>query len=57
MKAAVETLDSIVVKRPRLRKRGRQNLCLDNGYDFPEIVREIFKRRYVDERLFFGIDT
>ena len=47
MKAAVQTLDSIVVKRPRPRKYRRQNLCLDKGYDFPEIEREVFKRRYL----------
>lgn len=47
MKAAVETLDRIVVKRPRPRKYRKQNLCLDKGYDFPEIAREVFKRRYV----------
>lgn len=47
MKAATETLDSIVVRRPRPRKYRRQNLCLDKGYDFPEIEREAFKRRYV----------
>lgn len=44
MKAAVKTLDSIVVKRRRNR---RHNLCLDKGYDFPEIEREAVKRRYV----------
>jgi putative transposase len=48
MKAASETLDSIVVKRPRPRKyRRQQHLCLDKGYDFPEIAREVFKGRYV----------
>jgi putative transposase len=47
MKAAVETLDSIVVKRPRPRKYRRQHLCLDKGYDFPEIAREVVRRRYV----------
>ena len=36
MKAATETLDRTVVKRP-LKK---QNLCLDKGYDYPEIERE-----------------
>ena len=36
MKAATETLDRTVVKRP-LKK---QNLCLDKGYDNPEIGRE-----------------
>ena len=33
IKAATETLDRTVVKRP-LKK---QNLCLDKGYDYPEI--------------------
>ena len=43
MKAATETLDSVIVERP-LKK---QNLCLDKGYDFPEIERESTKRRYL----------
>jgi putative transposase len=43
MKAAKDTLDSLTVKRP-LKK---QNLCLDKGYDYPEIERESIKRRYV----------
>ena len=36
MKAATETLDRTVVKRPL----NKQNLCLDKGYDYPEIERE-----------------
>ena len=37
MKAATETLGSVIVERP-LKK---QNLCLDKGYDdYPEIERE-----------------
>jgi hypothetical protein len=50
MKAAAETLDSIVIKRrPRPRKyRRQQHLCLDKGYDFPEIEDDAaIKRRYV----------
>jgi putative transposase len=43
MKAARETLDRTVVKRPL----NKQNLCLDKGYDYPEIERESTKRRYV----------
>ena len=43
MKAATETLDSVIVERP-LKK---QNLCLDKGYDYPEIERESTKRRYM----------
>jgi putative transposase len=43
VKAATNTLDSVIVERP-LKK---QNLCLDKGYDFPEIERESTKRRYI----------
>ena len=43
MKAATDTLDNVIVERP-LKK---QNLCLDKGYDYPEIERESTKRRYV----------
>jgi hypothetical protein len=39
MKAATETLDRTVVERPSK----NQNLCLDKGYDYPEIER---KRSY-----------
>ena len=41
--AATDTLDSVVVKRS-LKK---QNLCLDKGYDFPEIEKESINRRYI----------
>jgi hypothetical protein len=37
MKAATDTLDSVVVERP-LKK---QNLCLDKGYDFPKILDSV----------------
>jgi putative transposase len=47
MKAAVETMDSIVIERPRPRKYRRQHICLDKGYDFPEIEGEVLKRSYV----------
>jgi len=42
-KAATETLDRTVVKRPL----NKHNLCLDKGDDFLEIERESAKRRYV----------
>ena len=47
MKAAMETLDSMVVKRSLLAPYHPQHLCLDKGYDFPEIERGVVKRRYV----------
>jgi putative transposase len=37
MKAAINTLDTMIVQRPSY----KQNLCLDKGYDFPEIGKEI----------------
>ncbi len=43
IKAAIEILDHIVIKRPRPRKYSRQNLCLDKGYDFAKIQREVVK--------------
>ena len=41
MKAAKDTLDSVIVQRPLK----QQNLSLDKGYDFSEIERESTKRR------------
>jgi putative transposase len=47
MMAATNTLDSIVVNRPHPRWYRIQHLCLGKGYDFPEMEREVLKRRYV----------
>src|SRR6476660_2241028 len=43
MKAAKDTLDSVITQRPLK----QQNLCLDIGYDYLEIEIESIKRRYV----------
>ena len=40
MKLVEETVDSLIVKRPRPTKTRPQGLCLDKGYDYAE-VREI----------------
>jgi putative transposase len=50
MKAVKDTRDSMIVKRSSCKR----NLCLDKGYDFPEIEREAFKRRYVTHILHSG---
>ena len=42
MKAAKDTLDSVIIQRPLK----QQNLCLDKAYDCLEIERESIKRRY-----------
>ena len=48
MKAAINTLDNIVVKRPSSKiYRKKQNLCLDKGYDFQEIENEVIKKGYL----------
>jgi hypothetical protein len=49
MKSAANTLDNIMIVK---RRRGRilassntiQNLCLDKGYDYPEIETESIKK-------------
>ena len=48
MKAAIKTIDGILVKRRRRRSSSqKQNLCLDKGYDFQEIEHESIKRYYI----------
>lgn len=43
MKAAIRTLDSVVLRK---RPKDTQNLCLDKGYDFPQIEHESVSRGY-----------
>ena len=47
MKAARTTLDSCVIRRPRPTIEDPQHLCLDKGYDFPEIEVAVRKRHYI----------
>jgi transposase len=48
MKAALNTLDNIVVQRPSSKKyKEKQNLYLDKGYDFPEIENGVIKKGYL----------
>ena len=58
---AIDTVDSIVIKRPssKLNDRKKQNLCLDKAYHSKEIEQEIVKRGYIphirhrrEERIF-----
>jgi len=46
MKATSEAMNGIVVERPKPTRR-EQNLCLDKGYDYPEIERKAIRRGYV----------
>lgn len=47
MKSLEETLDSVVIKRPLPIFYHPQHICLDKGYDFPQIERAVIKRNYV----------
>ena len=48
MKAAINTLDNIVIKRPSSKMfKKKQNLCLDKGYDFQEIENSVIKKGYL----------
>ena len=48
MKAAINTLDNIVVKRrPSKKYKEKQNLYLDKGYDFQETKDDVIKKGYL----------
>jgi putative transposase len=42
MKLTKPTLESIIVKKPKPKRRSPQNICMDKGYDYPE-VRELLQ--------------
>lgn len=46
MKVAFTTLDGVIVPRPALRPYHPQHLCLDKGYDYPEIEEGVCQRGY-----------
>lgn len=48
MKMTFMVIDSIVVEPPVPGPRRRQHLCLDKGYDYPEIDRGVKERGYCD---------
>ena len=43
----IDTVDSIVIKRPPLKPKHKQNLCLDKAYHSKEVEQEIIKREYI----------
>jgi putative transposase len=47
MKTLEETLRSIVIKRPMPAFYHPQHLCLDKGFDYPEIEKAVIEREYV----------
>jgi len=44
MKSALPTIDSMVVDRP---EGTEENICMDKGYDFPEIEQGVRRRGYM----------
>jgi putative transposase len=46
MKLLAETLDNVIVDRPKPTVRARQHLCADKGYDFPVTRLEAINRGY-----------
>lgn len=46
MKLLEETLESIPVKRPKPTKKNPQGMCLDKGYDYPEVRQQVEKKGY-----------
>jgi putative transposase len=56
MKLAEPTLESIVIPRPRPTKKRPQNLCLDKGYDFPEIDELVEEWGYTGHIARRGVD-
>jgi putative transposase len=46
---AIDTVDSIVIKRPSYNKssKHKQNLCFDKAYHSNEVEQEIIKRGYI----------
>jgi putative transposase len=47
MKAAFITLDAVVCRRPAITPYHPQHLCLDKGYDYPEIDEGVRGRGYL----------
>lgn len=47
MKQFDATLNAVVIRRPSPKKKPRQRLCCDKGYDYPELRRSAARRGYV----------
>jgi len=47
MKQFRPTLDAVVIRRRSPKKRPRQHLCCDKGYDYPELRQSAKRRGYM----------
>jgi putative transposase len=44
---AIDTVDSMVIKKPSSKPKHKQNLCLDKAYHSQELEQEIVNRGYI----------
>ena len=56
MKMAEPTLESIVIERPKPTKKRPQNMCLDKGFDFPEVDELVDEWGYTAHIARRGVD-
>jgi putative transposase len=56
MKLARPTLENTIIDRPRPTKEHPQNMCLDKGYDFPEVDRLVAEWGYTAHIARRGVD-
>ena len=57
VKLLAETLDSIVIRRPKPTRRCRQNLCADKGYSGKPAAAIMRKRGYIPHVRQIGQET
>jgi transposase len=56
MKLTGPTLESIAIERPKPTKKHPQNLCLDKGFDFPEVDELVTEWGYTGHIARRGVD-
>jgi putative transposase len=56
IKLAEQTLENIVIQRPKPTKRRPQNMCMDKAYDFPEIDELVAEWGYTAHIARRGVD-
>jgi putative transposase len=56
MKLAKPTLENMMMERPKPTKKDPQNMCLDKGFDFPEIDELVSEWGYTGHIARKGVD-
>ena len=57
MKLVKSTLEAIAVERPEVTDENPQNMCMDKGYDYPEIHELLAKWEYIGHIRPIGEET